>query len=64
MAENQPVFMRPGAALLPVEEWGTLAWNAAWFAAEAVDDDSTLTIVAGDDDETVLASERDSMAVQ
>jgi hypothetical protein len=64
MSENPAVFMRPGEPLLSAETWGTLAWNAAWFSAQALIDDELLTIVASDDDETVLASERETAMVQ
>lgn len=35
----QDMFLHPNTKSIPGEEWGTIAWNSAWFAANAVDTD-------------------------
>jgi hypothetical protein len=37
MLTNQSIFMHPKADMIPTNHWGTIAWNAAWMAAEAVE---------------------------
>ena len=32
--DNQPLFKHPKAPLLETEQWKTVAWNAAWIAAD------------------------------
>ena len=34
MFDNQPLFKHPKAPLLETEQWKTVAWNAAWIAAD------------------------------
>ena len=33
---NQELFRHPDAAAIPMTQWTTTAWNAAWIAAGAV----------------------------
>lgn len=35
MVLNQPLFLHPKAAASRPEHWTTVAWNAAWTAADA-----------------------------
>lgn len=37
MTESPWLFHHPDADPVPEEHWKTVAWNAAWLAAEAVD---------------------------
>lgn len=34
MYDNQPLFRHPKAPVLENEQWKTVAWNAAWIAAD------------------------------
>ena len=45
MLNNQHVFLHPKTAAVPQEQWKTTAWNAAWTAADAVDDVLTSIVV-------------------
>lgn len=35
---NQGIVTHPKAAKMPPEHWATIAWNTAWLAADAVDE--------------------------
>lgn len=35
MRDNQKIFMHPKAEAIPKTHWTTIAWNAAWEAADA-----------------------------
>lgn len=37
--ENHDIVTHPRAEAAPTAQWKTLSWNAAWIAADAVDDD-------------------------
>lgn len=39
MQANQALFVHPEAVEVPGEQWETVAWNASWMAADAVDGD-------------------------
>lgn len=39
MRPNQSLFIHPKAQPHSKEQWSTVAWNAAWIAARAVDGD-------------------------
>lgn len=41
MAANQGVFSHPGAPRLEPEHWLTVCHNAAWMAADMLEDDGT-----------------------
>lgn len=43
MHRNQWVFLHPHQAALSSAMWRTVAWNAAWLAADAVDGTLGLT---------------------
>jgi len=38
VAYNQELTVHPKQKAIPDEQWVTIAWNAAWIAADAVDD--------------------------
>ena len=38
MLNNQELYVHPKAAEIPKKHWGTIAHNAAWIAAEILDD--------------------------
>jgi hypothetical protein len=38
ISRNQSVFLHPKVAEVPKRQWKTTAWNAAWIAADAVQD--------------------------
>lgn len=38
MNRNQWIFLHPDQRALHPRTWRTVAWNAAWLAADAVDD--------------------------
>ncbi len=40
MRDNPELFVHPESDLIPKKHWGTIAHNAAWIAAELVDDTS------------------------
>jgi hypothetical protein len=44
MRPNQSLFIHPKAAKHSREHWNTVAWNAAWTAANAADGD----VITGD----------------
>lgn len=35
LRNRQSIYMHPKAAAIPKEHWKTVAWNAAWTAADA-----------------------------
>lgn len=37
MRDTQDIFLHPKAVKMESEHWQTVAWNAAWTAADAVD---------------------------
>jgi hypothetical protein len=37
MMFNQEMITHPKQAPLPKDQWKTIAWNAAWLAADAAD---------------------------
>jgi hypothetical protein len=41
MSRNQWTFTHPKAEERPATQWNTTAWNAAWLAADAVDEEPT-----------------------
>lgn len=44
MRDNQENFLHPKAPALPAIQWRTTAWNAAWIAADAVDEVETKVV--------------------
>lgn len=42
---KQEIMNHPKAKKLPTEHWRTVAWNAAWIAADACDDTVPTEIV-------------------
>lgn len=38
MTRTPRVFLHPATGPLPYSEWNTIAWNAAWTAADACQD--------------------------
>jgi len=38
MLSNQSLFLHPKAPAVDEDHWRTTAWNAAWIAADAVQD--------------------------
>ena len=36
MLDNQRLFLHPKQAAVPLDQWKTTSWNAAWIAADAV----------------------------
>lgn len=38
MVDNQELFLHPKTAPIPKAHWSTIAHNAAWIAAEVLDD--------------------------
>lgn len=60
IGENQRAFTHPDAPQLPLEQWSTTAWNAAWFAAHCAGPDPRpcVHVQEGDDgDSEVIAAE-------
>ena len=43
--ENQKLTMHPKAKKMRVDHWKTVAWNAAWIAADACDDSIPTEII-------------------
>lgn len=42
---NQPLTTHPKTKKIPSNQWKTIAWNAAWIAADACDDTIPTEIV-------------------
>lgn len=62
MRANQSLFIHPKAAPHSRVQWNTVAWNAAWTAANAVDGNSIIgdTILEGVPDATGVLQQADA----
>ena len=47
MVRNQWAFLHPKAEAAPRAHWRTVAWNAAWIAADAVNETPMRAVVDG-----------------
>lgn len=55
VVNNQALMVHPGTRIEKPYHWKTLAWNAAWIAADAVDDTVATEIVSTDGARTKVA---------